>query len=422
MSASTEGVAAASGSASSGYAPAIDVVAAVVLAGGHSSRMGTDKASLPLGGTTLLGRTVRLLLDAGLDPVVVVRRADQLLPPLPTEVVTVVDDRPDQGPLQGIATGLSAVAAGDPRRAAAFVCATDLPELHAVFICHLVAALAEDTQAVVPVSGGRPQPLAAVYRVALGQRAEELLSQGERRASVLAAEPGVLLVDAAALLTHRGLAEKGLAETGLADEVLAAADPGLRSMHNVNDLATYLDVLDPESHARAPVVPPFPAPTMPRESRTAVLLGYLDFYRSVVLHKVAGLDETALRTSLLPSGWSPLELVKHLTFVEMRWLEWGFEGRPVDDPWGDRHEDRWHVRPDEPAALVLASLVDRGRRTTAIVRRHELDEAGAPGERWDGAPPATLERVLLHLMQEYARHAGHLDVVRELLDGATGEG
>ena len=193
-------------------------------------------------------------------------------------------------------------------------------------------------------------------------------------------------------------------------------------MHNVNDLATYLDVLDPESHARAPVVPPFPAPTMPRESRTAVLLGYLDFYRSVVLHKVAGLDETALRTSLLPSGWSPLELVKHLTFVEMRWLEWGFEGRPVDDPWGDRHEDRWHVRPDEPAALVLASLVDRGRRTTAIVRRHELDEAGAPGERWDGAPPATLERVLLHLMQEYARHAGHLDVVRELLDGATGEG
>jgi hypothetical protein len=46
---------------------------------------------------------------------------------------------------------------------------------------------------------------------------------------------------------------------------------------------------------------------------------------------------------------------------------------------------------------------------------------GEPGPRWDGAPPATLERVLLHLVQEYARHAGHLDVVRELIDGRVGE-
>ena len=59
--------------------------------------------------------------------------------------------------------------------------------------------------------------------------------------------------------------------------------------------------------------------------------------------------------------------------------------------------------------------------TAAIARRHDLDEIGAPGERWDGAPPATLERCLLHLVQEYARHLGHLDVVRELLDGRTGE-
>ncbi|MGI8993340.1 MAG: DUF664 domain-containing protein [Nocardioidaceae bacterium] len=46
---------------------------------------------------------------------------------------------------------------------------------------------------------------------------------------------------------------------------------------------------------------------------------------------------------------------------------------------------------------------------------------GRPGERWDGAEPATLERVLFHLLQEYARHVGHLDIVRELIDGATGE-
>jgi hypothetical protein len=54
--------------------------------------------------------------------------------------------------------------------------------------------------------------------------------------------------------------------------------------------------------------------------------------------------------------------------------------------------------------------------------QHQLDDVGQPGERWAGAPPAPLRRVLLHLLQEYARHCGHLDIVRELADGTTGEG
>jgi uncharacterized damage-inducible protein DinB len=148
---------------------------------------------------------------------------------------------------------------------------------------------------------------------------------------------------------------------------------------------------------------------------------YLDYYRAVVLAKLEGLTEEQLRTSLLPSGWSPLELVKHLAHVEMRWLEWGFEGRPVDDPWGDSRDGRWYVGAEEPTAYLLEELRRRGRESAAIARRHDLSEAGAAGERWDGDPPATLERCLLHVVQEYARHLGHLDVVRELLDGRTGE-
>jgi hypothetical protein len=166
---------------------------------------------------------------------------------------------------------------------------------------------------------------------------------------------------------------------------------------------------------------PFPEPTGPAGSRADVLVRYLDYYRAVVLAKVAGLTEAQLRGSILPSGWSPLELVKHLTYVELRWLEWGFEGAPVPDPWGDRQGERWHVGDAEATADLLAALEARGRVTAAIARRHPLDEVGAPGERWDGAPPATLERCLLHVLQEYARHVGHLDVVRELLDGVTGE-
>jgi hypothetical protein len=59
--------------------------------------------------------------------------------------------------------------------------------------------------------------------------------------------------------------------------------------------------------------------------------------------------------------------------------------------------------------------------TRHVVRSHGLDDIGQPGERWDGAPPPPLRRVLLHLLQEYARHVGHLDIVRELTDGSVGE-
>jgi hypothetical protein len=60
-------------------------------------------------------------------------------------------------------------------------------------------------------------------------------------------------------------------------------------------------------------------------------------------------------------------------------------------------------------------------RRRAIITAHHLDEVGKPGERWDGADPATLERVLFHLVQEYARHLGQLDVVVELATGLSEE-
>jgi Protein of unknown function (DUF664) len=80
---------------------------------------------------------------------------------------------------------------------------------------------------------------------------------------------------------------------------------------------------------------PFPEPTAPVPSRAEVFLGYLGYFRSRVVTKLEGLPSSELRSSRLPSGWTPVELLKHLTYVEMRWLEWGFEGRDVPDPWGD---------------------------------------------------------------------------------------
>ena len=166
---------------------------------------------------------------------------------------------------------------------------------------------------------------------------------------------------------------------------------------------------------------PFPSPTVPADSRAEVFTRYLDFFRDRLASKISELPAGELRRSRLPSGWTPLELLKHLTYVELRWLEWGFEGRDVPDPWGDTRDDRWYVAPEETRDGLLADLAAQAERSRAVIGRHDLDEVGQPGERWDGEPPATLERVLFHLVQEYARHLGHLDIVCELADGQTGE-
>ncbi len=166
---------------------------------------------------------------------------------------------------------------------------------------------------------------------------------------------------------------------------------------------------------------PFPSPTIPAGSRTEVFLRYLDYFRSRLTAKLEALPAAELRRSRLPSGWTPLELVKHLRHIERRWLEWGFEGRDVGDPWADRDGGRWHVGPDETLATLLADLREQAARSRAIIAAHNLDDVGKPGERWEGADPATLERVLFHLLQEYARHMGHLDIVAELATGLSGE-
>jgi hypothetical protein len=156
---------------------------------------------------------------------------------------------------------------------------------------------------------------------------------------------------------------------------------------------------------------------------TALLLAYLDYYRATVVAKVDGLDDAQLRARLVPSGWSVLELVKHLAFMERRWVEWGFAGRPVPDPWGDQDDEgRWRVGAGEGPAAVVERLDQVGRRTRLLVGRAPLAQAARLGGRFVGdEPPPDLGWILVHVLQEYARHVGHLDVVRELTDGAVGE-
>jgi uncharacterized damage-inducible protein DinB len=165
----------------------------------------------------------------------------------------------------------------------------------------------------------------------------------------------------------------------------------------------------------------FPSPTIPAGSRTEVFLRYLDYFRSRLVSKLRALPEAELRSSRLPSGWTPLELLKHVRYMERRWLEWGFEGRAIADPWADDRDGRWFVADDESLDSLLAEFTEQAARSRAIIEAHDLGEVGQPGERWGGAEPATLERVLFHMLQEYARHVGHIDIVCELATGKAGE-
>ncbi len=79
----------------------------------------------------------------------------------------------------------------------------------------------------------------------------------------------------------------------------------------------------------------FPEPRPDTGDPSTLFARYLDWYRETVIAKVAALDAVDRRTSRLPSGWTPLEMLTHLAHMERRWLVWGFLGEDVEDPWGD---------------------------------------------------------------------------------------
>ncbi|MFI8851017.1 DinB family protein [Streptomyces sp. 891-h] len=157
-----------------------------------------------------------------------------------------------------------------------------------------------------------------------------------------------------------------------------------------------------------------------------LLEGYLDYYRNTLLRKASALPEEELRAARLPSGWTPLELIRHLQYVEQRWLCWGFAAEQVPDPWGDRGsgraEDRWQVPAGMSTQQVLDAFAGQCERSRRVTAAAQLGQRAATGGRFGTEEEApTLAWILFHLLQEYARHVGQLDVVVELSGYGTGE-
>lgn len=187
----------------------------LVLAGGRSSRMGATKALLDWHGLTAVEHVVEILrraTDGG--PVCVVRAPGQTLPEL--DALMAVDPVAFAGPLAALGEGLATL---DGRCEVVFACGVDTPLLAPELVRAVLASVRDGDDAVVPVIGGRDQPLLAAYRVSLVPRLRELLDAGASG-----------LQDIAQACAVRRVSEVEL----LADPALAAADPGLSSARNAN--------------------------------------------------------------------------------------------------------------------------------------------------------------------------------------------
>jgi molybdenum cofactor guanylyltransferase len=194
---------------------------AIILAGGKSSRMGSPKAALDWHGSTLLRRVTGLAQRTVDGPVVVVRAPGQELPEIHPSIEVVEDARKGRGPLQGLAAGLAAI--GD-RAEVAYVSSTDVPLLHPAFIRRVTSGFTVDTDVVLPEIHGFRQPLSAAYRTSLLPEIERLIAENKLKPAFLFERCRVLRVDDAAMLR---------------DAKLAAVDPGLDSVRNLNEPSDY---------------------------------------------------------------------------------------------------------------------------------------------------------------------------------------
>ena len=170
-------------------------------------------------------------------------------------------------------------------------------------------------------------------------------------------------------------------------------------------------------------------PEPPRAAgEAATLLGFLDYQRATLEWKCAGLDAAALSAKTAASTLTLGGLLKHLTYVEDSWFSHSLHGQDRQQPW---NAVDWKAQPDwefhsaagDSAGDLRAGWQDAVERSRSLVAetlaggglgslaRRAWPDGGAPSLRW----------ILCHMIEEYARHNGHADFLRESVDGSTGE-
>ncbi len=160
----------------------------------------------------------------------------------------------------------------------------------------------------------------------------------------------------------------------------------------------------------------------------ATLLGFLEFLRATMAWKCAGLDAAGLAATVGPSTMTLGGMLKHLAYVEFVWIGRRLHGQDQQPPWdtvdwaADPDWD-WHSAADDSPEYLLGlwrGTVARSRSLIAeAIAGGGLDQLAATG--WADGQRMSLRWILCHLIEEYARHDGHADLIRESVDGLTGE-
>ncbi|WP_371515564.1 DinB family protein [Kitasatospora sp. NBC_01300] len=162
----------------------------------------------------------------------------------------------------------------------------------------------------------------------------------------------------------------------------------------------------------------------PHADERAMLEGWLEFHRATLVQKVAGLDDQQVRLAAVPpSTMTLLGLVQHLAEVERTWYQRVLAGREAPPLYGADGEGGYALTPERGMPEALADWraeVEQGRELAAGA---SLEDTGRLSERAAavfGSETVSLRWILVHLIEEYARHNGHADLLRESIDGLTG--
>jgi uncharacterized damage-inducible protein DinB len=162
----------------------------------------------------------------------------------------------------------------------------------------------------------------------------------------------------------------------------------------------------------------------------ATLTGFLDLQRATLAWKTRGLSDTQLRESLPPTSMTLGGLLKHLAYVEDAWFTHVVAEQPRPEPWASvdwKSDPDWEFRSaaDDSGDTLRALWADRVERSREVVHQQlkqgAAEALAATHPAWGGQAQVSLRWVLTHMIEEYARHNGHADLLRESIDGETGE-
>ena len=164
-----------------------------------------------------------------------------------------------------------------------------------------------------------------------------------------------------------------------------------------------------------------PLPSRPPHSATEfeMLTSFLDWYRTVMIRKIEGLDPEGLRRSPVSSGTSLGGLVKHLGYVERHWFGSSYGGLQLDYPWTDEDPDAdFRLDDADTVESLSAFYLEECARSREMVAANPDLEHVVPTTR---DRKVSLRWILIHMIEETARHAGHADIIREMLDESVGD-